>query len=67
LKKAWENASETEKKYLPVVQKRIEEGNLSEIIREKVLRKAQKTNLREAIIDVYSKLMKSLIDNQPYF
>jgi gamma-glutamyl:cysteine ligase YbdK (ATP-grasp superfamily) len=67
LKKAWENATESEQKYLPIVQKRIEGENLSEIIREKVLRKAQKTNLREAIVSVYSKLTKSLIDNQPYF
>jgi len=67
LKIAWENASEEEKKYLSIIQKRIECGNLSEIIRDRVLRKAQKTDFREAVINVYSRLTKSLADNQPYF
>jgi uncharacterized protein (UPF0248 family) len=67
LKIAWENASEEEKKYLSIIQKRIERGNLSEIIRERVQRKAQKTDFKEAVINVYSMLIKSLIDNQPYF
>jgi hypothetical protein len=64
---AWENATEEEKKYLSIIQKRIEHGNLSEIIRERIRRKAQKTDFREAVINVYSMLIKSLIDNQPYF
>lgn len=64
---ALENATEEEKKYLPIIKKRIECGSLSEIIRERVLRKAQKTEFREAIIDVYSRLIKNLVDNQPYF
>jgi gamma-glutamyl:cysteine ligase YbdK (ATP-grasp superfamily) len=67
LKVAWENATEEEKKYLPIIQKRIEHGNLSEIIRERIRRKTEKTDFREAIINVYSMLIKSLIDNQPYF
>jgi hypothetical protein len=67
LKIAWENATEEEKKYLPIIQKRIEHGNLSEIIRKKVQQKAQKTDFKEAVINVYSILIKSLIDNQPYF
>ncbi len=64
---AWENATEEEKKYLPIIQKRIEHGNLSEIIKERVLRKVQKTDFKEAVISVYSKLIKNLVDNQPYF
>lgn len=64
---AWENATEEEKKYLPIIRKRIECGSLSEIIRERILRKAQKTDFREAIIDIYSRLIKNLTDNQPYF
>ncbi|MGQ9530741.1 MAG: glutamate-cysteine ligase family protein [Candidatus Bathycorpusculaceae bacterium] len=64
---AWENALKEEKKYLPLIQKRIEGGSLSEIIREKVQRKAQKTDLEEAIVDVYSNLVKNLMNNQPYF
>jgi len=64
---AWENATKEEKEYLPIVQKRMECGNLSEIIRERVQRKAQKTDFREALINIYSRLIKSLTDNQPYF
>jgi gamma-glutamyl:cysteine ligase YbdK (ATP-grasp superfamily) len=64
---AWENASNEEKQYLPLIQKRIERGNLSTIIKEKVQRKAQKTDFKEAIITVYLELVKSLMKNQPYF
>jgi len=64
---ALENASEEEKKYLPIIRKRIECGSLSEIIRNRILIKAQKTDFREAIIDIYSRLIKNLSDNQPYF
>jgi gamma-glutamyl:cysteine ligase YbdK (ATP-grasp superfamily) len=66
-KTASENATEDEKNYLWLAKKRIEEGNLSEIIRERVLRKAQKTDVKEAIRSVYSTLIKCLADNQPYF
>jgi len=64
---AWKNATEEEKKYLPIIRKRIECGSLSEIIRERIVRKAQKTDFREAIINIYSRLIKNLTDNQPYF
>jgi gamma-glutamyl:cysteine ligase YbdK (ATP-grasp superfamily) len=67
LKIAWKNATEEEKKYLPIIQKRLENGNLSEIIRKKVQEKAQKTDFKESVTDVYLTLTKSLIDNQPYF
>lgn len=63
---ALDNTSEEEKEYIPTVRKRIEQGNLSDIIRARVKRKAQRTGFREAIISVYSELMKSLMDNQPY-
>lgn len=66
LKVAWENASEEERKYLPIVENRVEYGSLSEVIKDHVLKKAQKTDLREAIIDVYAKLVKSLIKNELY-
>ena len=49
-----------------MVRKRIESGNLSELIRERVTRRAQKTDLVEAIRSVYSTLIKCLVDNQPY-
>jgi gamma-glutamyl:cysteine ligase YbdK (ATP-grasp superfamily) len=66
LKIAMEYATEDEKKYLWLVKKRIEEGSLSEIIHERVLRRAQKTSFYQSIIDVYSTLIKCLMDNQPY-
>jgi len=67
LRIAWENATEEEKAYLPIIKKRIECGSLSEIIKENILRKTRRTDLEEAIINVYSRLIKNLIDNQPYF
>jgi len=67
LKVAWKNATEGEKKYLPIIEKRIERGNLSEIIRERVRRKSQKTDFREATITVYSRLINGLVENEPYF
>jgi gamma-glutamyl:cysteine ligase YbdK (ATP-grasp superfamily) len=66
LRIAMELATEDEKKYLWLVKKRIEEGSLSELIHERVLRRAQKTSFYQSIIDVYSTLIKCLIDNQPY-
>lgn len=64
---AWANAETEEKKYLPIIQKRTEKGSLSEIIRENVLKKAQRTDFKEAIVSVYSTLIKCLAANQPYF
>ena len=64
---AWTNAEAEEKKYLPIVQKRIENGSLSEIIRQRVLQKAQRTDFKEATISIYSTLIKCLAANQPYF
>jgi gamma-glutamyl:cysteine ligase YbdK (ATP-grasp superfamily) len=64
---AWANADAEERKYLRLVQKRIEGGNLSDVIRQDVVKKAQRTTLMEAIRNVYSKLIKCLATNQPYF
>ena len=64
---ALENASVEEKTYLPIVRKRIEEGSLSNLIRRDVLKKAQKTDLGEAILGIYSKLAKNLRENEVYF
>lgn len=60
-------ADEHEKKYLWIIEKRIKEGNLSEIIRKRVLIRAQKTTFKEATINIYSKLAKCVYDNEPYF
>ena len=67
LRTAFENASKEEKAYLPIIKKRIEYGSLSEILRERVLGQSQKTDLKEATVNVYSRLIKSLANNQPYF
>ncbi len=64
---AWANADTEEKNYLPLIQKRIESGNLSDIIRQNISKKAQRTDLKEAIVTVYSTLIKCLENNQPYF
>ncbi len=64
---AMENANEDERKFLWLIKKRIDDGNLSEIIHDRVARRAQKTDLEEAIKSVYSSLIKCLADNQPYF
>ena len=64
---AWENATGEEKKYIQILQKRVEDGNLSERIRQKVQNKSQKTDLSEAIVSIYSKLIGNLMDNEPYF
>jgi gamma-glutamyl:cysteine ligase YbdK (ATP-grasp superfamily) len=61
------NASEEEKRYLSIVRRRIEYGNLSETLRERVMKGSQRTSVREAIVDVYSELADSLAKNQPYF
>jgi gamma-glutamyl:cysteine ligase YbdK (ATP-grasp superfamily) len=66
LRLAMEHATEDETKYLWLVKKRIEGGSLSELIHERVLRRAQKTSFYQSIIDVYSTLIKCLMDNQPY-
>jgi len=64
---AVEYAEEDEKKYLWIIEKRLENGNLSEIIRTRVLKRAAKTDFREAVLSVYSTLIKCLSDNEPYF
>lgn len=63
---AQEHADVDENKYLWLVKRRIEEGSLSELIRARVLKRAQKTDFHQAIINVYSTLIKCLTDNQPY-
>jgi hypothetical protein len=64
---ALENAEAAEKKYMWIVKKRIDEGNLSELIRGKILAKSQRTDFMEAVLTVYSALTECLVDNQPYF
>jgi gamma-glutamyl:cysteine ligase YbdK (ATP-grasp superfamily) len=60
------NASEDEKKYLPLVKRRIMEGNLSNLIIKDITKRSQKTSLIEAICEVYSALVENLRTNKPY-
>ncbi len=64
---AFEYANEDEKKYLWIIKRRLEEGCLSEIILARVLKRAKKTDFHEAVVNVYSTLIKCLSDNEPYF
>lgn len=65
-KLASEHADENEKKYLWLIKKRMDNGNLSMLISGKVLQKAQRTDFTEAIRSVYSTLINCLVDNEPF-
>ncbi|MGD6934763.1 MAG: glutamate-cysteine ligase family protein [Candidatus Bathyarchaeia archaeon] len=60
-------ADREEKKYLWLVKRRIEEGSLSEVIRKNVQVEAEKSDFHQAIRTVYSRLIKCLSTNEPYF
>lgn len=64
LQTALNNATDEERKYLPIIKQRIEGGNLSNIILRNVVKKAQKTDLHEAIFTTYSHLADCLEKNQ---
>jgi gamma-glutamyl:cysteine ligase YbdK (ATP-grasp superfamily) len=64
LQTASNNATNEEMKYLPVIRQRIDGGNLSDIILRNVEKKAQKTDLKEAIFATYSRLADCLEKNQ---
>ncbi len=66
-KVAEQNATAEEKLYLWLIKKRIEEGNLSDLIRARVTAKAQHTGFHEATHSVYSTLISCLRNNEPYF
>jgi len=63
---ASENATCEEKKYLPIVKQRIEDGNLSDRILKEAAKKVQKTDLTEAIFNIYSTLTDCLEKNRVY-
>ena len=65
-KLAWENASLEEKEYLGIVEKRIEKGNLSNLILRDVVAKSQRNDFQEAIRTVYSSLIRNLVENKLY-
>lgn len=61
------HASAEEKRYLSIVDRRINTGNLSDTVRNRLTTRAQRTDFKDAIITVYSQLLRSLEANQPYF
>jgi hypothetical protein len=63
---AYKNASNEERRYLQIVKKRIEDGNLSETITEHIRRRSQRTDLKEAILSIYSRLTEKLRKNEIY-
>ncbi len=63
---ARENASPEEKRYLGIIKQRIEKGSLSDLILKDVTMKLLKTNLEEAVFDVYTTLAKCLENNKVY-
>jgi len=63
---ASEYATSEERRYLCIVLERIENGNLSNLILRDVAKKAQKTELKEAIFHVYSSLADCLEKNRIY-
>ena len=64
---ALDYAEEDEKRYMWIIKKRLEGGSLSELIRDRVLTRAKKTDFHQAVINVYLTLIKCLSDNEPYF
>ncbi len=64
LQTALNNATDEERRYMPIIKQRIEGGNLSNIILRNVAKKAQKTDLHEAIFTTYSHLADCLEKNQ---
>jgi len=60
------NASSEEKKYLKIIKRRIEEGNLSDLILKEVTKRVLRTDLDESIFTVYSSLASSLERNRVY-
>ncbi len=63
---AQENASHEEKRYLGVVKHRIENGSLSDHILKAVTNKVLRTDLEEAVFEVYSTLATCLENNKVY-
>ena len=66
LKIAYENANEEEKEYLPLIKQRMDSGNLSQMILRDISKRTQKTDISEAIFDIYSSLADCLTNNRVY-
>jgi gamma-glutamyl:cysteine ligase YbdK (ATP-grasp superfamily) len=64
---ATNHATREEKQYLSSVKRRIEEGNLADLLRRDIEKKAQKTTMHEAILTIYARLIQNLQRNEMYF
>jgi len=60
------NATPEEHPFLEIVDRRIQFGNLAELIRRSVIKKARRTNSIEAMRSVYHRLVECLCDNEPF-
>jgi gamma-glutamyl:cysteine ligase YbdK (ATP-grasp superfamily) len=60
------SANWEEKKYLPLIKQRIENGNLSQMILRDITKKTRKMDIEEAIFDLYSSLANCLSNNRVY-
>jgi hypothetical protein len=60
------DASASETAYLQLVEKRIRTGNLSELIRREVERRASPSGQRDALVGVYRELADCLDRNEPW-
>jgi len=63
---AHDHALEEEQKYLWIIKKRVEEGNLSETIAKHIQKRAQRTNFTDAVLHIYSELAEKLRKNEIY-
>ena len=61
------NATSEEKRYLPYVRRRIDEGSLSNALQRDIEKKACKTSMSEAILTIYTRLIQHLQRNEMYF
>jgi len=61
---ASKNATSEEKQYLPIISRKIESGNLSDVILKRVANKSRRTDFEEATFAVYSMLADCLEKNQ---
>lgn len=66
LKIAAKNATPEEKKYFNVIEQRIDRGSLSALILKEVAKRGQRTDLKEAVFNVYSSLANCLEKNSVY-
>jgi gamma-glutamyl:cysteine ligase YbdK (ATP-grasp superfamily) len=61
------NATNEESGYLHLIEERILRGNLANLILRDITLSAKENNFHDSVREVYSKLIKCLRDNRPYF